>query len=201
MTVLKKIDEIHRLSMPYNQYFGEMPLSHDEILRRIEFAETFEDVFFYIFLLIGTTTLSSQELIKILKKQIEETITEYGLDIDKYDFVDYIDLISNEIIKTTLEDLDEDMLSEDRAKLITENEVNSIYNKVNLVDAIKSGKKNKTWVTMNDKNVRLWHEEVNMHTIPINEKFKVGDDLMDYPHDPTASFKNTANCRCICTYS
>lgn len=201
MTVLKKIDELHRLSIPYKQYFGEMSISHDEVLRRIEFAETFEDVFFYIFLLIGTSDLSSEELTNILRDKITDAIQTYGLDIKKYDLEGYIDLISKEIIESTLENLDEDKISEDRAKLITENEVNSVYNKVNLVDAQLSGKKFKTWVTMGDRNVRVWHEEVNMKTIPIKDKFLVGGDEMDFPHDPTASMQNTANCRCICTYS
>ena len=201
MTVLKKIDELNRLSMPYDKYFGEMSISHDEVLRRIEFADILEDVFFYIFLLIGTSDFSSDELIGVLRDKLTDTIRDYGLDIKKYDLDGYIDLISKEIIESTLNDLDEDKLSEDRAKLITENEVNSVYNKVNLVDAQLSGKKFKTWVTMGDKNVRLWHEEINMKTIPITEKFLVGTDEMDFPHDPTASMQNTANCRCICTYT
>lgn len=201
MTVLKRIDELHRLSMPYEKYFGEMPLSHDEVLRRIEFAETLEDVFFYIFLLIGESELTAENLENALEKKLGDTIQAYGLNLEKYDLKDYIKKISKDTIESTLKDLDEDKLSEDRAVLITENEVNSVYNKVNLVDAQINGKKFKTWVTMEDNNVRLWHEEVDMKKIPINEKFDVGGELMDFPHDPSASVKNTANCRCICIYT
>lgn len=47
-TILK-FDEIHRLSVPYRDYFGAMYITPEQMHSRIELAEAIEDVMLYIF--------------------------------------------------------------------------------------------------------------------------------------------------------
>jgi SPP1 gp7 family putative phage head morphogenesis protein len=54
----------------------------------------------------------------------------------------------------------------------------------------------KTWHTAIDERTRPNHEKVDGKTVDFSEPFRVGDDLMMYPLDPSASAGNIINCRC-----
>lgn len=54
----------------------------------------------------------------------------------------------------------------------------------------------KTWVTIGDDRVRRTHREANGQTQPMDGYFEVGGQQLEYPHDPSGSAKETANCRC-----
>lgn len=210
MSILK-MDEIHKLAIPYETYFGEMEISKDEQMRRIELAYSMEIVYFYIFALIRSykkvgKELNKAELEEILYRRLEDMLIAYGLDIDKYDLDEYLHNISDYVIDSSIveeddEDTENDILSRDRAKSITENEVNKIYNRVNFKDAKFKGLKKKTWVTEKDDRVRIAHALVDEITIPIDELFLVGGELMNYPCDDSASPQNIVRCRCVCKYS
>lgn len=59
----------------------------------------------------------------------------------------------------------------------------------------------KQWVSREDANVRPAHAAANGQVREIEEPFQVGGEPMMYPGDPSASRRNTANCRCTVNYS
>lgn len=59
----------------------------------------------------------------------------------------------------------------------------------------------KTWLPTRDHRTRDNHAAmINHPAIPLQEKFKVGSDLMDRPGDPNGSAANVINCRCALIY-
>ncbi|UEM08074.1 phage head morphogenesis protein (plasmid) [Skermanella rosea] len=55
----------------------------------------------------------------------------------------------------------------------------------------------KVWLPTLDSRTRDAHAAMARHpAIPLNEKFRVGGELMDRPGDPAGSAHNTVNCRC-----
>lgn len=55
----------------------------------------------------------------------------------------------------------------------------------------------KTWVTVHDGRARIAHLDADGQTVGINERFRVGGELLLFPGDPSqASAGNTINCRC-----
>lgn len=58
----------------------------------------------------------------------------------------------------------------------------------------------KTWWTAQDARVRATHVAVHGVTIPMDEKFSVGDSMMSRPGDPEGSAEEVINCRCSILY-
>ena len=94
-------------------------------------------------------------------------------------------------------------LSDDRARLLAEEESNSIFNYMGFDQAVMLGYRTKTWVTMADAFVRRTHVPMDGKTIPINELFQVGDSFMRFPRDQkyNARLKEIARCRCGIKYN
>lgn len=61
-------------------------------------------------------------------------------------------------------------------------------------DLLKGWAANGDWRTRYDHLIA--HQEYNEHPIPVNESFIVGGEELMYPGDPSASAKQTVNCRC-----
>lgn len=61
--------------------------------------------------------------------------------------------------------------------------------------------KMKTWWSAQDDRVRKTHAAVHGTTIPVEEKFQVGDSLMERPGDPEGSAEEVINCRCSILYT
>lgn len=210
MALLKQ-DKLNNLAIPYEQYFGEMGLSEEEIQRRIELAESLDDVFTLVFLLISAdkaigNTIDTKYYIDYIIRKYEDAIVEFGIDIyDAYPGIPpHIARTAEEVVEAIADDPDEEWnLSDDRAMLISENETNSICEYTAFQDAVESGKTRKTWNTMTDKRVRHTHAEQESLTIPIMDTFKVGDYEMYQPKDTScgAGMEEIAGCRCWCTYS
>lgn len=57
----------------------------------------------------------------------------------------------------------------------------------------------KTWVTMGDSRVRIWHQQANFQTVPVGEPFIVHGESLMYPGDMSlgASLDNVSGCRCV----
>ena len=55
----------------------------------------------------------------------------------------------------------------------------------------------KEWVSAQDDRTREDHSEANGQTVPIDEPFNVGGELLMYPGDSAGSAGNTINCRCV----
>lgn len=61
----------------------------------------------------------------------------------------------------------------------------------------------KEWVTVGDNRVRDDHLEADGQTVPVNEPFRVGGELLRWPSDTGlgASLDNVINCRCDAVYN
>ena len=51
-----------------------------------------------------------------------------------------------------------------------------------------------------DDRVRPTHEEADGQTVPLDGRFQVGDDLLDYPGDPQGTDAEVVQCRCVLIY-
>ena len=200
--MLQKFD---RLSMPYEQYFGEMEITDDQKKKRIQAAEEIEDIMFFLYELVSLMTdyrYISPEFIKqkVYKKYIN-VLEKHG-NPDKY-IEEYAKEFSDMVVDTTIKHSGEEFYrSEDRAMLVAENEANSAINYFEYKEAVAGGKKRKQWITQRDDRVRDTHKEVNGETIPIDNAFIVGDSLMAFPKDTSygASINEIAGCRCTIKY-
>jgi hypothetical protein len=92
--------------------------------------------------------------------------------------------------------------SESRVLTIATTEVSSISNYGSLMGAFQSEKDLlKIWVNVGDERVRDHHLDMDLHpAIPLDEYFKVGDSLMQYPGDPNGASDEIVNCRCSLMY-
>ena len=210
-------------SMPYNQYFGEMRLTDEEKRERIALAERLEDVMMFLFYLIISQdvyrTMSGEEIKRTFKQRLTNVIgtqVEISPDIEAQ-----IDEFADNTTDTTLEHLpillslysdegdkseekekkkksEQFYLSDDRARLLAEEQSNSIYQYSDYEKALRLGYKGKMWVTMRDPFVRRTHQRVDGKIIPIRELFMVGESFMRFPRDMKygASLKEISGCRC-----
>lgn len=200
--MLQKFD---RLSIPYEQYFGEMEITDDQKKKRIQVAEEIEDIMFFLYELVSLMTdyrYISPEFIKqkVYEKYIN-VLEKHGKP-DKY-IEEYAKEFSDMVVDTTIKHSGKEFYrSEDRAMLVAENEANSAINYFEYKEAVAGGKKRKQWITQRDDRVRDTHKEVNGETIPIDNAFIVGDSLMAFPKDTSygASINEIAGCRCTIKY-
>lgn len=209
MALLKQ-DKLNNLAIPYDRYFGEMGLSKEEIEKRIRLAETIDDVFILLFLMISAdlalgNQIDKQYYVDFVCRNYEDALIEFGFDLEgRYPAIPaHIRQTVDEVLTQNVEKPDEEWnVSDDRAMLIAENETNSVCEYAAFQDAVDSGKTKKVWNTMVDQKVRHTHSELESLTIPIMETFKVGAYEMYQPKDTTlgAGMEEVANCRCWCSY-
>ena len=85
---------------------------------------------------------------------------------------------------------------------VVETDTNRIYSDavLNVGEKVsKRGEKvTKTWQTMEDDKVRVYHEMLQSVTVPIDKKFHVDGDSARYPGDFQSPELN-CNCRCYIT--
>ncbi len=197
----------NRRSEPYEDYFDKMSISDKQKKLRMAFSEKMEEVILFVMSLV----IAMQEQEQIDKQYIKDKLrdeyiliaTEFKISVDDYTKT-YIDTFADKVVETTIKRANENYyLSKDRAVLIAECEANTAINYQNYVDALKSGKKYKTWIDIKDNRERETHKEVGGTTIPINDTFAVGGSLMLFPKDTSlgASSSEIVNCRCSVKYS
>lgn len=203
--MLRIFDQLsgERISIPYDEYFGEMDLTDEEKKERIKLAKELEVLFLFLFMAYNKEQVNETK--KILQDKYKDIATAFiGAEKVSSYIEEYAKKIIDETIRVTNENIDDPYYTSwDRAMAISENEANVIGNYRQQLQAIKSGKKNKTWLTMNDNKVRHTHKEIDSLTIPIFEPFQVGDSKMMFPKDSSlgANAKEIAGCRCIVQYS
>lgn len=190
-----------KISIPYEEYFGEMDLTDGEKEERIKLAKEFEVLF--LFLLMNYKKEQSNEVKKMLQDKYKDIATAF-IDAEKPS--SYIEEYSKQIIEDTIRVTNDNIddpyyTSWDRAMFIAENEANGIGNYRQQLEAVKSGKKYKTWLTMKDKKVRHTHKEIDNLKIPIFEAFQVGNSKMMFPKDSNGEAKEIIGCRCVLEYS
>lgn len=83
-----------------------------------------------------------------------------------------------------------------RARLIARTETVNAANAGSLINLREAGAKKKIWISARDNRTRPHHVEVNQTVIGIDEKFKVGDSLMNHPGDKAGGADECCNCRC-----
>jgi len=208
---LQKKDELNNLAIPYETYFGEMGLSKEEIERRIELADMLDDVFIMLFTLVkaervANEVLDEDYLIGYTERHYRDVLEYFGIDyLEKYPWLNiHIKQAAEEVLKQNQKHPEDEWnVSDDRAMVIAENEVNTVCEYTMFQDAVDSGKTRKTWNTMLDSKVRHTHMDIESLTIPIMERFPVGAYEMYQPKDTScgAGMEEIAGCRCWCTYT
>ena len=200
-------DELNSLlankrSMSFEQFFGEMELSDDEIQQRIELAEKLEDGFLFVLALLFTMQQYNEVNWERARQEYENrylsalagyvTITPY--------IRQYVRDMSYDIMDSTKKHQAEYYYySPDRGKFMAECEANTTRSYQCNEDAIAQGKTMKRWLTMGDKRVRETHKEVGGTSKPIGEPFYVGGSLMMFPRDTQYSPANSLVCGCRCS--
>lgn len=196
----------NRRSEPYEEYFDKMSISDEQKALRIAFSEKMEEVILFVLSLIETMVENEEVDQEYIENELSKqylAIAAIYFAVDDY-ITDYVRQFSHDVVQSTFDHIKEEYyLSRDRAMFISECEANTSLNYKEYTDAIKSGKKYKTWKDIGDKRERRTHLEVGGTTIPIKELFAVGDSLMLFPKDVShgASSKEIVNCRCSIQYS
>ena len=192
----------NKRSMSFEQFFGEMELSDDEIQQRIELAEKLEDGFLFVLALLFTMQQYNEANWERARQEYENrylsalagyvTITPY--------IRQYVRDMSYDIMDSTKKHQTEYYYySPDRGKFMAECESNTTRSYQCNEDAIAQGKTMKRWLTMGDKRVRATHKEVGGTSKPIGEPFYVGGSLMMFPRDTQYSPPNSLVCGCRCS--
>ena len=200
-------DELNTLipnkrSMSFEQFFGEMELSDEEIQKRIELAEKLEDGFLFVLALLFTMQQYNEVNWERARQEYENrylsalagyvTITPY--------IRQYVRDMSCDIMDSTKKHQAEYYYySPDRGKFMAECEANTTRSYQCNEDALADGKTMKRWLTMGDKRVRATHKEVGGTSKPIGEPFYVGGSLMMFPRDTQYSPPNSLVCGCRCS--
>lgn len=192
----------NKRSMSFEQFFGEMELSDEEIQQRIELAEKLEDGFLFVLALLFTMQQYNEVNWERARQEYENrylsalagyvTITPY--------IRQYVRDMSYDIMDSTKKHQSEYYYySPDRGKFMAECESNTTRSYQCNEDAIAQGKTMKRWLTMGDKRVRATHKEVGGTSKPIGEPFYVGGSLMMFPRDTQYSPPNSLVCGCRCS--
>lgn len=218
-------------SIPINRYFNEMDLTAKQKKERINLANDIEDAMLFFFALVILQreyaymgAISALDLKDQFRKRMEETVGKHTelTDEIKAHIDEYVDDVTEtttehlEILLALMDDESSDVvdgskkqkrlaeefyLSDDRARLLGEEESNTIFNGVDFRKAKLLGFTKKRWKTMKDFRVRLTHQEVESVTIPINDFFVVGDCVMRYPRDLVyGTPRQIVKCRCTLEY-
>ena len=209
-------DELNRLyirdhdyiSLPYDEYFGEMNITEEQKEQRQESAEELEKLFIFLLAAIlaayNNGTYDYQDAIEEAQRGYERIAVSISLTVSEYFLNVHIPMVISEIVRVAIQNPEKEFnFSIDRAMSLAENEANFIWNDAEFQEAVEAGMTEKTWHTMRDKRVRDSHAEMEGVTIPINEPFEVGESLMMAPGDDSlgASSGELLNCRCSVSYS
>ena len=108
-------------------------------------------------------------------------------------------LLGVALSKTDIPETIKNIFSKERSILIAENEANWIRNYSQHIDRVANGNVTHTWLSMQDEKVRPFHLEADGQTVPIDEPFEVGGELLMFPGDTSlgASPQNVIRCRCV----
>lgn len=202
-----KIDKLNVVEKPkiltIEKYFGEMPLTDEQKKKRIDMCEDFEVFLLYIIEL--GEELDRMQL-DILIGQLQMGFIEIAskhLDMTEA-IIERINEDAMYIAETTKKNLDVPFFtSPDRARLVAENETQSLFNLSEFDRAKEQGFKFKEWLAMLDEKTRETHALADGQKVDIDTPFIVGNSLMMFPTDTSlgAPPEEIINCRCIMRYS
>lgn len=191
--------------MYISTYFDEMRLAKQQKAYRKELArKLYEEMVWlmsYMFYARQQGISVSMDAIREIRQRYRDVVGD-TFAIDLY-ISTHIDSITADIVNATNRHPDDPYFySKDRARLIAENEANSVFNHTEYENAVK-GKKYKTWHTIMDNHERESHAEVNGMTIPIYEPFTLQGGSVLYPRDESLGAEDSEliACRCSLTFS
>lgn len=195
----------NRRSMPYDQYFGEMDLSEEQIERRKQTAQEIErfmtSVLMAMFYQYQEGSYSYEEITAELTREYQGMLERMNVPFTAYFLQMHVQSMVADLIASTLNNPSLVYnYTNDRAMFIAENESNDIWNDSEYQDAILTGKTMKRWSAILDKRTRDTHREVNGAAIPIDEYFQVGEALLLYPKSDSSYPEEVVNCRCSVIY-
>lgn len=205
----RNIDELNNLTtraVEPERYFGEMDLTEEQVDKRLKYTKKANELFDVILILLLTMrdngTLDYLYARDMLESWILSLINEFTTP-DDY-LIDYATDTAYNFVDTTKKHIDEAWYtSSDRALYNAENSANDVLNYTEYIEALRSGKTHKKWITEPDNRVRKTHREVTKKPIPISELFNVGFALMRFPKDyelAEAFPEELVNCRCSIEY-
>lgn len=186
------------------QYFREMnKITDEQVEDRVDIAKkVYNLIAMFLFLVSGTAYTNGMQDIDYYVTMLQRRFKDVIGFSDGYTD-NYVNFIAHEIVNTTFENLEtEYYLSQDRALDIAKTEANTIMNYSDYQEAINNGATKKLWLTEKDNKVRKTHKLVDNNIVGINDYFKVGGDMMRFPHDLSMNPKaqNVINCRCHIKY-
>ena len=196
-------DELNRLvgydrSMGIDTFFDEMPITKEQKRLRKEFASQLEDEMIWLMSFLFYSRYNPQYMVALQEiRERYRTLAERDLLFDAY-IAERIQSATADIIDATARHKDDPYYySKDRARLIAENESNTIWSYTEYEEAVK-GKSYKQWLTIMDGHERESHAEVNATILPINEPFHLQGGMMQYPRDEqySPSDEEIIMCRC-----
>ena len=197
-------DEKHDpISMDYDEFFGEMHLTEAQKKKRKKTAEKMQEIMEWLLAVVyyymNDGVYNYMDAIAEAEQSYKDLVKDTGVSDS---FVNnHISMTVTGVVSTMEKNPDNIYnYTNDRARMIAENEANSIWNDAEFEEALRSGKKYKTWHAIIDKRTRDTHKEVNGKTIPITEYFIVGNSLMLFPRDSSAEDEEVVNCRCSLSY-
>ena len=201
-----EVDELNPLPT-FDDYFETMDLTTKQRESRIALAETFLEMFLFIFAFATRVKDLSQIEAKLKAEYIKALPPKYkinGAIKDPY-MKDYLNIVVASIAGTTYNGVKHDRswdISYDRAFDLATNEANGIENYGDFAEAKTLGFTKKTWVTEGDERVRLSHAMLDGSTILIDDLFLVGSSYMRFPKDImfNPSTNDIAGCRCTIIY-
>jgi len=104
----------------------------------------------------------------------------------------------NDLAKTITAELGTGAVA--RSETIARTEMHAAMNYGQVEAAASSGLKLvKTWTASLDDRTRQGHIDADGQTVPLDEPFSVGGELVMHPGEGSAD--NAINCRCVCTFS
>lgn len=211
----------YKRSEPFRDFYAPMRITLSQKRKREKIASDIEDI---MIAMLANLFYGRQYGVDVGYDTIERTKSEYIRILKKYllssEYLEnHFDLLLNKIAEATYRNTSLTQLSEsdmedknavselyyyskDRARLISENEANTIYNYDEYEDAIERYSLKK-WNTIIDGRERDSHNEMNGVTIPIDELFELRGGLMAFPRDDEydASEDEIAGCRCSLSFS
>lgn len=197
-------------SMSFDEFFGAMDLTEEQIDLLIEMAEEFEEdyLFFITWMeeLIDKETTDYKNVKNRFSKTWSDTASKY-LDDEQF-IMEYSERFADNAVESTLRHVTEPWyFSPDRATFNAENEALTVFNRGVFLDAIEQGYTRKTWQSLLDGRERHTHMIADGQTVGMFELFEVGAAHLLYPRDVSdigdgkMHPREIVSCRCFLTYS
>lgn len=211
-------DELNKLvgmnrSEPFQQFFAPMHLTARQKNERVRLAEKFEDEFrYFLAYMFYSYPNINVGMVKELQDGYIRQLEELGIAVGVATGIAekqvrlrmQAEKFAIDTVEATQRHKDEPYyFSNDRARLLAEDQANWAYDIIDYEDALIMGARYKTWNTVGDNHVRDSHAEVEGLTIPIEEPFVLMGGLLNHPHDSSlgCSDSELAGCRCSLSFN